>query len=79
LSFDNGSPLTTSEQFASSLKIVKTKIVAWAADRHRNKDRRKEVEEEIDLLFKSNGSGVFSHIEVLTLKYLEQQKRKMLV
>jgi hypothetical protein len=47
-SFDGNLGLPPSVQFAESMKIIKSKVINWAAERYKSRDKiLKEAEEEI--------------------------------
>jgi hypothetical protein len=55
---------------------MKKKVVPWATERYKIKDKLLcEVEEEIACLFLNNSAGIFSNEEVVTLKSFEVQKK----
>lgn len=58
--YDGNINLSASEQFAASLKLIKEKVVAWSAERHKIKEKvLLEVEDDIKSLFYNNHSGIF--------------------
>jgi len=71
--------MSISEQFTTSLKRIKKRVVPWEAECHKIRDKLLcKVGEEIACLFLNNTDGILFDNEVVKLKEFKECKYKLL-